>query len=491
MQALIDAIGSLAASREWLVTANVILSALLALWMLRYRQLYRRSAADRIRSDDLIENLDEGIYRSSLDGRQLAANRALVRLNGYGSEHEMLSAVTDIGAEWYVDPQRRAEFRRILDADGKVVDFVSEVYRHKSRERIWISESARIVRDATGTPTHYEGSVRDITATVERLKLEEMFRKLTVHLPGGLFQITAGAGGDPVIDYLSEGFNRLTGITFEEHRAAGALFKSILHPDDFEGYFATFRESYETLEPIDHEFRVRMPNGQEKWLRMSARPERVGDTTTFYGHVDDVSLRKRQAIEIEKLAYFDPLTRLPNRRMFLDHMSRRPPAHEDASLHGALLFIDLDNFKTLNDTHGHDVGDALLGKVALRLRECVTRRDLVARIGGDEFVVVLERSSPDHGTATLRAVTTANRILSALQRGFDLGPITHTGSASIGLVVHDGSERRADELLKRADIAMYQAKAAGRNGLALYAPDSGGRRQPRHAHKPAAARATG
>ncbi len=111
----------------------------------------------------IIENATEGIYWSSLDGRQLRANPALVRLNGYESEAEMLAAVNDIGAEWYVDPNRRDEFRALMERDGKVTDFESQVYRHKTREIIWVSENARLVRDSSGRPLWYEGTVRDIT----------------------------------------------------------------------------------------------------------------------------------------------------------------------------------------------------------------------------------------------------------------------------------------------------------------------------------------
>jgi PAS domain S-box-containing protein len=112
----------------------------------------------------IFENATEGIYLSSLDGQQLRANPALVRLNGYASEAEMLAKVNDIAAQWYVDPNRRAEFRRLMERDGRVENFESEVYRCGTRERIWVSENARLVRDAAGNPSHYEGSVRDITA---------------------------------------------------------------------------------------------------------------------------------------------------------------------------------------------------------------------------------------------------------------------------------------------------------------------------------------
>src|SRR6185437_8309591 len=180
----------------WFAAAGFALSAVLVVALLVYRLRYLAAIRERMNTAELIENLHEGIYRSSLEGRQLAANRSLVRLNGYGSEAEMLAAVNDIATEWYVDPNRRAEFRDILQRDGRVEDFVSEVYRHKTRERIWITESARIVsHQATGKLVYYEGSVSEITETVKRLQLEQQFQKLTSQLPGGLFQFKRSADG--------------------------------------------------------------------------------------------------------------------------------------------------------------------------------------------------------------------------------------------------------------------------------------------------------
>jgi two-component system sensor histidine kinase/response regulator len=142
-------------------------------------------AAERFR--DIYENVSEGIYRSSIDGRQLSANPALVRLNGYASEAEMLAAVQNIAAEWYVDPRRRDLFCKLLLEHGRVENFVSEVYRHKTRERIWISENARLVRDRTsGAPLYFEGTVREITETVRRLQLEERLRTIVETIADGV-----------------------------------------------------------------------------------------------------------------------------------------------------------------------------------------------------------------------------------------------------------------------------------------------------------------
>ena len=160
------------------------------------------------------------------------------------------------------------------------------------------------------------------------------------------------------------------------------------------------------------------------------------------------------------------------RQHILDGMVQSIAGCERRGDCGALLFIDLDNFKTLNDTQGHDQGDAFLIQVARRLQDCTDAEDMVARIGGDEFVVLLGEKGNDRAHATRRAITAANKIVAAFHGGFELDGLNHVASASVGVVVFDGDEQTADEIMKRADIAMYQAKAAGRNSLALFDPAS-------------------
>ncbi|MGN6767217.1 MAG: PAS domain S-box protein, partial [Rhizobiaceae bacterium] len=201
------------AAGVWVTAAGIVFSAVLIGALILYRRRYRAALQERRNTAELIENLHDGIYRSSLDGHQLAANRALVRLNGYENEAEMLASVNDIATEWYVDPDRRAEFRDILNRDGRVEDFVSEVYRHKTRERIWITESARIVCDPKiGKPLYYEGSVREITETIKRRQLEEQIQKLTSQLPGGLFQFRRNPNGSYSVQSLSHVLGRVIGL---------------------------------------------------------------------------------------------------------------------------------------------------------------------------------------------------------------------------------------------------------------------------------------
>lgn len=450
--------------------AGYAVAALAARLAWRYRRLFLAAEEEQRNGRELIDNLSEGIYRSHPNGTQLSANPALVALNGYGSEEEQLRGVKDIAREWYVDPLRRAEFHRLLIEHGRVENFVSEIYRHKTRERIWVSESARLVRHRrTGQPLFYEGSVREVTETIERLAVEERFQMLTRQLSGVLFQMELPREGKARVTYISPGIARITGYDHTEHLAYAGLFNSLIEPADKLRYAQAAAEAAKTLSQWEIEFRIRAKDGTEKWLRMNATPEVSDDALTWHGYVSDISVRKRQEMEIEQLAYFDPLTKLPNRRMFMQGLAKLAG---DPGRAGALLFIDLDNFKTLNDTSGHDVGDAYLVQVAERLREAAGEGDVIARLGGDEFVVIAGAGQPDGLHALRYAITLANRIVAALREPFMLGPREHVGSASVGVVGFDGTERRADELLKRADIAMYQAKAAGRNSVALFDPST-------------------
>ena len=473
MQSVLAPVFDMAASRTWLVTANFILSVLLCLWMLRYRRLYFAARVEKQHVSDLIENLTEGIYRSTPDGRQISANKALVKLNGYDSEAEMLSSVGDIAKEWYVDPRRRDEFRERLMRDGQISDFVSEIYRHKSRERIWISESARVVRDPdSGEPLFYEGSVREVTETIQRLRIEERFQKLTSEVPGALFQLLMQPNQPTQVVYLSPGFTRMTGISHDDIVATPQQILLHIHQEDRRTYLTSLADALESMSPWDNEHRFRTSDGVEKWFRVSATPQRNGNSVMWYGYMSDVSARKLDEVAIQQLAYYDALTGLPNRRLFLDRMAAAVRGCNARNDFSALLFIDLDNFKTLNDTQGHDVGDEYLVQVAQRLQRCVGQKDTVSRIGGDEFVVVGEALGDSRPAATARAISIANRIVGALREPFELGHIHYRSTASVGIVVFDGCEVKADELLKHADIAMYEAKTAGRDGIALFDPVS-------------------
>lgn len=206
-------------------------------------------------------------------------------------------------------------------------------------------------------------------------------------------------------------------------------------------------------------------------ITISVLFDEAGKVLRYIAIAADITSRKKSEDEINSLAFYDPLTELPNRRLLLDRLRQAMATSARSEKHGALLFIDLDNFKTLNDTLGHDIGDLLLRQVAQRLLACVREGDTVGRLGGDEFVVMLEELSKDPMEASGQAEVVGDKILAALNQPYQLESYQHHSTPSIGVVVFVDHQETVDELMKRADLAMYQAKAAGRNNLRFYDPE--------------------
>lgn len=206
------------------------------------------------------------------------------------------------------------------------------------------------------------------------------------------------------------------------------------------------------------------------WVNIASVEAEGGGVTHYVSTQMDVSDRKAAEEEIRTLAYYDALTGLANRRLMSDRLQRSLGHTASHALSGALLVVDLDNFKDLNDTLGHDVGDALLRQAAERLEQCVRRGDTVARLGGDEFVLLIEGLGADAITAAAEAEAVARKVLFMMGKPFALGDRTHQTSCSIGIALFANASGGVDELLKRGDLAMYEAKAQGRNTLCFFDP---------------------
>jgi diguanylate cyclase (GGDEF)-like protein/PAS domain S-box-containing protein len=225
----------------------------------------------------------------------------------------------------------------------------------------------------------------------------------------------------------------------------------------------------------------RRKNGEiyPEHLAITAVLNASGEVDHYVGVFSDITFRKAAEDEIRHLAFYDPLSKLPNRRLMMDRLAQAQTSSRRHNRHGALMLIDLDNFKTLNDTLGHDVGDQLLVRVASRLEACVRSGDTVARLGGDEFVVILE-DLDESGLAAVQAESIARKILSELCKPYLLNLTlsddklvqrSHDCTSSLGVCLFREQPFTVDDLLKRADTAMYQAKAAGRNTLRFFDPN--------------------
>jgi diguanylate cyclase (GGDEF)-like protein/PAS domain S-box-containing protein len=253
----------------------------------------------------------------------------------------------------------------------------------------------------------------------------------------------------------------------------GADLSSLIHPEDRSLYRATFEKALaEKTGWHNVVLRWRHRDGGYRHLESSATAvfDDSGVLRGFQGADRDITERKEAEEQIVQLAFYDALTGLPNRRLLLDRLNQALIVGSRSQLYGAILFIDLDDFKTLNDSLGHDTGDILLVDVARRLTACVREDDTVARLGGDEFIVLLENISAEEQEAAARTEMVGDKILSRLNQPYRLNNRDWHSTPSIGITLFHGREMSVEELLKRADLAMYQAKEAGRNTLRFFDP---------------------
>ena len=274
-----------------------------------------------------------------------------------------------------------------------------------------------------------------------------------------------------VILSANRAFVGLTGYTMEELVGQTArLFRS--HRRDAE-FYHSMRNSVQVTGGWQGDMSLRTKSGENcaRWLTISAVKNETGEVTNYIGSYYDISKLKHAEEKIQELAFFDQLTGLPNRVLLIDRVRQALNANIRNKSYGALLFIDLDNFKTLNDSLGHHMGDMLLKNAAQRISHCVRADDTVARFGGDEFVVLLANLGTQKAkAAALQAEAIGEKILAAFTEVFQLDTYEYPCTPSVGVTLFSPEDRNVDELLKRADLAMYDAKTAGRNGLRFFDP---------------------
>ncbi len=422
---------------------------------------------------DLYDNIGEGVFRSTLDGRMISANPYLVRLNGFDSEAEMLGEVTDIGGQWYVDPNRRAEIHARLLAEGHVSGLVSEVYRYRTRERIWVEENVHLVRDPhSGQPLHYDGTVREVTEAVRRLELQRRYEQIAGAISGCIYQHRMRPDGHSSLPYASPGITPLLGVTPEDMARDSSPIADVVHREDLGRVIKSLLYSRDTLTKWQCEYRAVVPGQPERWLLVHAFPEREADgSTLWHGFISDVTERKRSEARIHALAYYDDLTGLPNRTRILEVLRESQDDVLLRSRWNALLFVDLDHFKLLNDSKGHLAGDALLKEVAARLQRYDDRATLIGRYGGDEFVILLQYLGKHRDAAEAKVMALATAVAEDLTKPFVVDEWRFETTASIGVSFFAGEMHDLDAILKQADLAMYEAKAAGGGRIRFFKPE--------------------
>jgi diguanylate cyclase (GGDEF)-like protein/PAS domain S-box-containing protein len=280
-----------------------------------------------------------------------------------------------------------------------------------------------------------------------------------------------------VILRVNSAFTKITGYTGEEAVGQMArLLKSDRHDANF---YAAMWKSIHHLGSWQGEIWNLRKNGESypAWLTITAVERGDGVVTYYVATLSDITVRKAAENEIKNMAFYDTLTQLPNRRLLMDRLSQAIAANKRSGRYGALMFLDLDNFKPLNDKYGHVVGDLLLIEVARRLTSCVREADTIARFGGDEFVVMLSELDVEKAEPTIQAGIVAEKIRLALAEPYtleiqqeDQAPtiVNHHCTSSIGVVLFDNQEAGTEDVLKCADMAMYKAKRDGRNLIRFY-----------------------
>ncbi|MFT3848165.1 MAG: EAL domain-containing protein [Propionivibrio sp.] len=273
-----------------------------------------------------------------------------------------------------------------------------------------------------------------------------------------------------IILRVNQAFTRSTGYSAEE--AIGrktTMLKSGRHDKAFyETFWTALQEKHYWQGAIWN--RRKNGNVYAEWLTINAVLSPAGKVTHYVGSFSDITQNKEAEAEVHRLAYYDQLTQFPNRRLLQDRLGQALASAGRSGVYGAVLFLDLDNFNTLNDTRGHDTGDLLLIKVAQRLSQSLREADTVARLGGDEFVVVLESLSEDRATAAALARAFGDRLCGEIARPYRLRDVDYVCTASIGICLFSGTET-VEHLLKNADMAMYRAKDSGRNTLRFFDPE--------------------
>jgi len=444
------------AAREW------------AARRIQYRLIREaRSSAAQLRDSEqelstILESMQDTYFRVDRQGRIRRVSASVYELLGYRADELVGQAIERL----YVEREEHRSVLRSLAVLGGRIQNLELAMRHRDASTVWVSVNAQYVYDADGRVVGVEGTARNVTdrkvAEAERHKLASALRQTA-----DAVVITDREG---VIEYVNPAYEAVTGHTSAE--AVGnmpSLVKSGHHDQRF------YQHLWETIlagEVYSEVFVNRRKDGSVYYEAKTITPlkDGRGRITHFISTGKDITEQMQTQEKLHFMAHHDALTHLPNRVLFLDRVEQ---ALARARWHDrlvALMFLDLDRFKTINDSLGHDFGDRLLAQIGERLQEGIRDRDTVARFGGDEFVVLLDDIASEDDVAQL-----AERVLDLLAPPFviDERELHITASIGISCFPNDGADPKT--LMRHADVAMYRAKDLGRNTYKFYSEDMGAR----------------
>jgi diguanylate cyclase (GGDEF)-like protein/PAS domain S-box-containing protein len=421
---------------------------------------------ERLRTQQLLDQIadssPDAIFAKDLQGRYLMFNRETARVIGKSAQQALGLDDTAL-----FPPEQaqgiRANDRQVI-AQNQIRTY-EETLNTVDGERTYLATKGPL-RNAQGEVTGLFGISRDIT---ERKQSDELIR-----IAATAFEVQDGTlvtDVGNVILRVNPAFSQITGYSAEE--AVGQTPRLLKSGRQDAAFYAAMWDRIVRTGSWQGEIWNRRKDGEVYpcWLAIASVKNEQGRVTHYVGTFSDISSRKSAEDLILQLAFHDTLTRLANRRLLLERLQQALASSTRSGKYGALLLIDLDNFKTLNDSLGHEIGDLLLQQVAARLLGCVREGDTVARLGGDEFVLLLEDLSENIRESANHTEAVGEKILAALSQPYSLGVHLQHSTSSIGATLFCDQPGTLDELLKRADLAMYQAKAAGRNTLRFFEPE--------------------
>jgi diguanylate cyclase (GGDEF)-like protein/PAS domain S-box-containing protein len=441
----------------------------------RKRAEAMQKASDE-RYRNLVENVPAAVVVHGRGSEILVANSSACGLLGLSLDQ--LKGRVAIDPRWRflrengdVMPLAEYPVNQVLQGRRAIKDVVLGVQRPELDEPVWVMCNGFPALSADGEVTEAVISFADVTVLKRAEQaLQKSEERLRLVLQG-----TNDAHWDWDLPsdtiYHSPRWWEMVGYTVDELPPDSGLWRRLVHPQDkaralgvLQGALDSGAATYQVEFRMSHKAGHFVPVLSRGFILRdgAGKPLRISGTNS------DLTERKQAEERIHRLAYYDALTDLPNRRRLKEQLRQALLNGARAGQHGALLFIDLDNFKVLNDTQGHDVGDQLLRQVAIRLRHLVRAADTVGRLGGDEFLVMLEDLGPVGTQAGVAAEMVAQKILCTLGETYILDGREHHGTPSIGIALFGPEPQGVDDVLKQADLAMYQAKAMGRNTLRFF-----------------------
>ena len=397
----------------------------------------------------VVDGLEIGLGVGSCGTAAFTGERVIVEdiaTHPYWAAYTELAANSGIGACWS---------QPILSLSGYVLGTFAVYHRQKH------------------TPTEFDLALIKQSARLASIAIERAQAESELRIAAIAFESQEGmmvTDANNVILKVNKAFSLITGYSVDE--AIGQTPRLLSSGEHDEGFYTEMWASVYNTGHWAGEVFNRRKNGEvyPQHLTITVVKNSDGTVSNHVVNITDITMNKAAAEEIQSLAFYDPLTHLPNRRLLVDRLNQALVASARSGREGAVLFLDLDHFKTLNDSLGHDIGDLLLQQVAERLTSCVREGDTVARLGGDEYVVLLEELSDDLLVAAAQAEEISEKILAVLNQPYQLASHEYQSTPSIGVALFNNHNQSQEELLKHADIAMYQAKKAGRNAIRFFDP---------------------